>query len=766
MGGGAGADTGTGVADQISQINSLAKQLGGVRGPDGVVPSAPAAQFTPPEVSGIYRRGGGVRGYAMGGVAGYDDGGGVPDYGTPYDGLFGSAYPDQDNVSDGTAGWPRGAARAERNPDEPKVYAEGVLPAWASPTGETAMLRPANRDWLSQTLANDAVNNIRDPGDVNEMDSAAPPATISGQGSGRTAAQQAGLERDISPVQRFKQWWNAPAPSGVAPSYADISGQGGGRTAADQAALPTGVAPAPAIPAWASNAGVNAPQNWPDQAIAADGVAARAAPPPLTGLRAIPSARATDIRTPTAGYADTIGKHLDVIAQMESGGEKNPYAARTPTKDGDFAYGKFQVKGENIPQWTKEILGHAMTPQQFLNDPDAQNIVARGKFGQYVNKYGPEGAAKAWFAGEHGMHNPNASDGNTTVAQYARNFAALSGGDPSIKAGLNAYASDTGEGDRIPAKAKYAVDQYHVPGTDTANGVAPPAAAAAATTPVRNDIGPALMTAGLSMMANRSPFLGVALGEAGLAGMGQYTGAQKLAHEQQVEDSKLRMEAQKIAQSDRPYSEMTVEQKEQNRIREKEAEGLNAWRSRGNFTPSNMMTEDGHPTEIDRYTGIYKDAVTQQPLPPDARLVPMARPGAVENLANHIIQDAQRRHETDPTVLIPTLAEATDRARKAPDNEAERLAINAARADPSKTLQQWRQFYGLPDKPTMVGGRPAGAAVPPPASSGTPQTPAGAKPATAPIKIPPGMSMADAIKQYPGQTVQLPDGRVKVLPAQ
>jgi hypothetical protein len=118
------------------------------------------------------------------------------------------------------------------------------------------------------------------------------------------------------------------------------------------------------------------------------------------------------------------------IAGIESGGSKDPYTLLGPvTKTGDRAYGKYQVMGANVPSWTKEVLGKEMTPADFAADPQAQEAVFNAKFGALAQKYGPEGAAKAWFAGEGGMNNPNAKDIlGTSVAQYAQKFNALNGG--------------------------------------------------------------------------------------------------------------------------------------------------------------------------------------------------------------------------------------------------------------------------------------------------------------------------------------------------
>lgn len=112
------------------------------------------------------------------------------------------------------------------------------------------------------------------------------------------------------------------------------------------------------------------------------------------------------------------------IGSIESGGQSDPYTTMGPaTKGGDRAHGKYQVMGANIGPWSREVLGTELTPEQFLASPQAQDAVFQGKFGQYVDKYGPEGAAKAWFAGEKGMTNPNAKDAlGTSVADYAGKF--------------------------------------------------------------------------------------------------------------------------------------------------------------------------------------------------------------------------------------------------------------------------------------------------------------------------------------------------------
>jgi hypothetical protein len=108
------------------------------------------------------------------------------------------------------------------------------------------------------------------------------------------------------------------------------------------------------------------------------------------------------------------------ISSIESGGN---YRAVGPQTGKGRALGKYQVMDFNVGPWTKEALGQEMTPVQFLSSPEAQEAVFKHKFGGYVQKYGPEGAARAWFAGEDGMNNPNARDIlGTSVADYSRKF--------------------------------------------------------------------------------------------------------------------------------------------------------------------------------------------------------------------------------------------------------------------------------------------------------------------------------------------------------
>lgn len=122
--------------------------------------------------------------------------------------------------------------------------------------------------------------------------------------------------------------------------------------------------------------------------------------------------------------------YADAISGVESGGK---YELMGPVTNGDRAYGKYQVMGANIPQWTKEALGTSMTPEQFLANPQAQDAVFNKRFGGYVQKYGnPQDAAAAWFTGGPLKGNEGKTDVLGTTAQgYVDKFNKGLGGQPS-----------------------------------------------------------------------------------------------------------------------------------------------------------------------------------------------------------------------------------------------------------------------------------------------------------------------------------------------
>ena len=128
---------------------------------------------------------------------------------------------------------------------------------------------------------------------------------------------------------------------------------------------------------------------------------------------------------PTGG-SDLIDRAQSATAKQESGGD---YGAVGPNTKYGPALGKYQIVRDNIGPWSREVLGKEFSPQEFLKDPAAQDAIYRAKMGQYVQKYGIEGAGRAWLGGEGGVTHPERRDVlGTSVGDYGKRFAGLVGG--------------------------------------------------------------------------------------------------------------------------------------------------------------------------------------------------------------------------------------------------------------------------------------------------------------------------------------------------
>jgi hypothetical protein len=120
------------------------------------------------------------------------------------------------------------------------------------------------------------------------------------------------------------------------------------------------------------------------------------------------------------------------ITMQESGG--NYRAVGPPTPYGR-AYGRYQVLAPNVGPWTAKYYGKRLTPQQFLNNPAAQDAVVRGVLGGYYRKYGARGAAAMWYSGQP---NPNKTYGNPPVYQYVNSVVSRMGSYRGQKIGVGA----------------------------------------------------------------------------------------------------------------------------------------------------------------------------------------------------------------------------------------------------------------------------------------------------------------------------------------
>ena len=216
------------------------------------------------------------------------------------------------------------------------------------------------------------------------------------------------------------------------------------------------------------------------------------------------------------------------VAKVESGGN---YGAIGPTTKGDRPYGKYQVMGTNIGPWTQEVLGKAMTPEQFRSDPDAQEKVADAKLGGYLNQYGnPQDAASMWFTGRPyakasaaGLH-----DVNMSVDKYVG--ATAPGGQPSGGGSTLAYSGDGGgappqqNGQQQQIQTQAAMDDA---GRPPDRKLLPPG------------VGDALMAAGFAMMAGKSTNAMVNIGAGALEGMKYYQNQKQLDRAWQKDEAQI-----------------------------------------------------------------------------------------------------------------------------------------------------------------------------------------------------------------------------------
>jgi len=126
-------------------------------------------------------------------------------------------------------------------------------------------------------------------------------------------------------------------------------------------------------------------------------------------------------------FPGSMSAFAKAIQSIESSGNYN--ALGPVTKNGDRAYGAYQVMGANIGPWTQSALGRSLSANEFLSSKSAQDAVFEKIFGGYVSKYGASGAAQAWFGGPGSVgKGGNATDIlGTSGTAYVQKFNAALG---------------------------------------------------------------------------------------------------------------------------------------------------------------------------------------------------------------------------------------------------------------------------------------------------------------------------------------------------
>ncbi|MDW9523791.1 tail length tape measure protein [Sinorhizobium meliloti] len=170
------------------------------------------------------------------------------------------------------------------------------------------------------------------------------------------------------------------------------------------------------------------------------------------GIAAVASSAATTFAAPVGAVTRSalpavgnIGMYAKAIQAIESGGN---YGALGPvTRNGDRAYGAYQVMGNNIAPWSEAALGRRLSASEFLGDKSAQDAIFNHRFGGYVGKFGASGAAQAWFGGPGSVGKGGmgadilGTTGNSYVAKFNTQIAKMGETAAGAVTGLGGFNS-------------------------------------------------------------------------------------------------------------------------------------------------------------------------------------------------------------------------------------------------------------------------------------------------------------------------------------
>lgn len=208
-----------------------------------------------------------------------------------------------------------------------------------------------------------------------------------------------------------------------------------------------------------------------------------------------------------------------------------------------------------------------------------------------------------------------------------------------------------------------------------------------------------LLAAGLGMLASRSPFLGNAIGEGGLAGLSAYGSAEEKDRKVADEARKLSLEAKKAANSEAHTTFTTNESARHNQATEKQA-AANADKTK--FIPAgSTITADGsyHPLVLDQTSGKIIDAVTGKAPNATDKVQPKDQKGGpisdedAKSIAEYYVKtgDNSRLNGLGITsaarqAVQKQIREAMDKDKVTPEEMGTRVAEFAGRKAGQRTL--------------------------------------------------------------------------------
>jgi hypothetical protein len=121
-----------------------------------------------------------------------------------------------------------------------------------------------------------------------------------------------------------------------------------------------------------------------------------------------------------APFDSVMANYAAAIRKIES---TNRYHITANAGRGRTALGAYQILDANLPSWSRAALGRSVSQAEFLRSPHIQDRIFHHRFGQYVRKYGPHGAARAWLGGEGAARGGEGADRfGSTPASYASKF--------------------------------------------------------------------------------------------------------------------------------------------------------------------------------------------------------------------------------------------------------------------------------------------------------------------------------------------------------
>ena len=116
----------------------------------------------------------------------------------------------------------------------------------------------------------------------------------------------------------------------------------------------------------------------------------------------------------------TMAKYAAAIRKIES---TNRYGVTANAGRGRTALGAYQILDTNLDPWSRAALGRSVNQAEFLRSESIQDRIFHHRFGQYVRKYGPHGAARAWLGGEGAARGGGGVDRfGSTPSSYAQEF--------------------------------------------------------------------------------------------------------------------------------------------------------------------------------------------------------------------------------------------------------------------------------------------------------------------------------------------------------